>query len=173
MIPEILALGGILVEPGAAGAAEMPGFTEIEAPGDGAAFRFTVACGTGFETGGRLIFAVCNLGSIGGAAWEIEAAGIAGAAMETGFATPGAAGATDTGLAIPGAAGARETGLAIPGALGGFGIEGTAPGADGGLGMEAIIGGLSMGAAGTADGGLGRGAGALKLGGAGGMTVLF
>jgi len=107
LTPEILALGGVAVEPGAAGAVEMPGFTGTEAPGDGAAFKFTVACGTGFETGGRLIFAVCNLGSIGVGVWEIEAAGTAGAAVETGFATPGAAGAIDTGLAIPGAVGAR------------------------------------------------------------------
>ena len=193
LTPEILALGGVAVEPGAAGAAEMPGFTETEAEGDGAAFKFTVACGTGFDTGGRLIFAVCNLGSIGVGVLEIEAAGTAGAdgaggmvAVETGFATPGAvggieaglampgaAGAIETGLASPGAAGAAETGLAIPGALGGFGMVVMAPGADGGFGMEAIMGGLGMGAAGTADGGLGRGAGALKLGGAGGMTVLF
>ena len=193
LTPEILTLAGVAVEPVAAGAAEMPGFTETEAAGDGAAFKFTVACGTGFETGGRLIFAVCNLGSSGVGVWEIEAAGTAGAdgaggmaAVETGFATPGAAGAIETGLAIPGAVGATETGLArpgaagtaetgwaMPGALGGFGMEGMAPGADGGFGMEAIMGGLGMGAAGTADGGLGRGAGALKLGGAGGMTVLF
>jgi hypothetical protein len=190
LTPEILTLAGVAVEPGAA---EMPGFTETEAAGDGAAFKFTVACGTGFEAEGRLIFAVCNLGSIGVGVVEIEAAGTAGedgaggmAAVETGFATPGAAGAIETGLAIPGAegatetglarpgaAGTAETGLAMPGALGGFGMEGMAPGADGGFGMEAIMGGFGIGAAGTADGGLGRGAGALKLGGAGGMTVLF
>lgn len=193
LTPEILTLAGVAVEPGAAGAAEMPGFTETEAAGDGAAFKFTVACGTGFETEGKLIFAVCNLGSIGVGVVEIEAAGTAGedgaggmAAVETGFATPGAAGAIETGLAIPGAegatetglarpgaAGTAETGLAMPGALGGFGMEGMAPGADGGFGMEAIMGGFGIGAAGTADGGLGRGAGALKLGGAGGMMVLF
>jgi len=177
LTPAILTLAGVAVEPGAA---EMPGFTETEAAGDGAAFKFTVACGTGFEAEGRLIFAVCNLGSIGVGVLEIEAAGTAGAdgaggmdAVETGFATPGAAGATETGLARPGAAGTAETGLAMPGALGGFGMEGMAPGADGGFGMEAIMGGFGKGAAGTADGGLGRGAGALKLGGAGGMTVLF
>lgn len=76
------------------------------------------------------------------------------------------------GLARLGAA-AMETGLAIPGALGGFGIEGMAPGAEGGFGMEAIMGGLGNGAAGTADGGLGRGTGDLKLGGAGGMKALL
>ena len=156
------------MEPGAAGAAEIPGFTDTEA--DGAAFKFTVACGTGFETGGRLIFAVCNFGSTGVDALEIEAAGtaVADGAIETGLAMPGAEGKAAAGAALGG------FGIdAMPGALGGFGMEGMTPGADGGFGIEAIIGGLGMGAAGTADGGLGRGAGALKLGGAGGMTVLF
>jgi hypothetical protein len=185
LIPEMLGLAGVAVEPGAAGAAEIPGFTDTEA--DGAAFKFTVACGTGLDTEGRLIFAVCNFGSAGVGALEIEAAGTAGAdgaggmaAVETGFAI-GAEGAIETGLATPGADGKEAAGAALggfgidatPGALGGFGMEGMTPGADGGFGIEAIIGGLGMGAAGTADGGLGRGAGALKLGGAGGMTVLF
>jgi hypothetical protein len=44
---------GVAVE---ARATDMPGFKETEA--EGAPFKFTVACGTGCETGGRLIFAV-------------------------------------------------------------------------------------------------------------------
>jgi hypothetical protein len=55
---EMPGFAGVAVEAGAAAATESPGFREPEGEGDGAAFKFTVACGTGFETGGRLILAV-------------------------------------------------------------------------------------------------------------------
>jgi hypothetical protein len=55
---EMPGFAGVAVEAGAAAATESPGFGGPEGEGDGAAFKFTVACGTGFETEGRLILAV-------------------------------------------------------------------------------------------------------------------
>ena len=177
---------GVSEEAGAAGLE-----TEGAPPGEGAALRLTVACGTVLGAVGSVIFAVSFLGSDAEGAFAgrmgFPAAGGAatGAVVEAGLRTGAGGTAADGGLGaegIDGAAGATAAGE-IAGADGGFAKEGAAgaEGTDGGLGIDGAAPGIGRGletGAGTgatpaADGGFGMdgAAGALGIDGAAGTAA--